>query len=157
MSITLPAIVTELLADPQTLRVLATSDAQGRPHVVYKGSLNVNDKGQLVYAELIESSQTNRNLTWSIWFKRPVAVNLLASDRRSYQIKGIPVKAHVSGPLFERYYREIREKRGDVDVSTVWVIEPVSVTEESYQVRQAEAEANHPLLKHLDRLTKPGL
>lgn len=154
MTIELSKEVIQLLRDDTTIKAIATTDDKGVPHVVIKQSLHVNDEGELVYLELLESSQTNKNLVRSIWFNQKVAINLKGSEGISYQIKGSPIKAIISGPIFKKYYDEVREKLGDVDLATVWIIKPEELYNQSYQVRIRDEESQHPYFIHLDRLAK---
>ncbi len=155
MSIQLSETITALLNDPAGIKALATNDQHGTPHVVYKGSLSVNSEGKIQYLELNELSQTNKNLTYSIWFNRFISINVLAPDRTSYQIKGKPVKAVISGPVFEANYIAVRERLGeDADLSTVWIIDPEEVREETPSVRRKEERESHPLIGHLDRFVR---
>jgi len=154
MGIELNQTIRDLFSDPNSLKVLASTDAEGIPHLAFKNSLQINDEGKIVFLEIIESSQTNKNLVSSIWFNRKIAINILAQDKRSYQIKGTPIKAIISGQVFEKYYLDVREKFGDIDLSTVWIIEPEELREETFSVRREIEEKEHPLLRHLDRLTK---
>lgn len=140
-----------LLQDKNTIKAIATVDREGRPHVVYKDSLHINNEGNLVFYELIESSQTNKNLVASIWFKQKVAVNILGNDKTSYQIKGTPYKAIIAGREFQKHYELVQEQLGIMDLSTVWVIEPEEVIEETFEKRRQEEEKARPLLGHLDR------
>jgi hypothetical protein len=142
-----------LLQDQLAVKVLATADQQGQPHIVLADSLTANDKGQLVYLELIETSRTNINLVNSIWFKRKVAVQL-SRGGEAYLIKGYPVYSIISGPVFEHYYRSAREQNPDFDLSTVWIIEPDEINEDTYSARKSKERAEHPLVMHLDRLAK---
>jgi hypothetical protein len=48
----------------------------------------------------------------------------------------------------------VRERLGDVDLATVWIIEPEEVTDQSFSARRREEEALHPTFTHLDRLAK---
>lgn len=154
MAIKLEQNVIDLLKDNKTIKVIATSDKNGVPHVVFKGSIGTDAEGNITYLELLESSKTNSNLVNSIWFKRKVAITAKAEDGTSIQIKGTPIQCAITGPLFEHHYKLVREKLGDVDLAAVWVIEPEEVREETFQVRKEEEEHNHPLLIHLDRLAK---
>ncbi|ADY55842.1 hypothetical protein Sgly_1542 [Syntrophobotulus glycolicus DSM 8271] len=154
MSIQLEDSVAGLLNDKDTLKVLATTDQNGVPHAVVKQSLRLGEDGNIVYLELLESSQTYKNLIGSIWFNRKVAVILKGKDGRSYQIKGSPVKAIVAGKIFEENYSAVRERLGDVDLAAVWIIQPEEVINETFSVRQGYEEANRPFFKHLDRLAK---
>jgi len=144
--------VIALLEDRQTLKVVATVDGNGVPHAVVKGSLRANQEGYLQWLELIETSQSNRNLVRSIWFDRPVAVLIKGQDGRSFQIKGVPIKAHVSGPVFQKHYAEVRARLGDVDLAAVWIIRPDTVIDETPAVRLQEEHSAHPNFTHLDRL-----
>jgi len=154
MAIQLNEEVKELLQDKDTLKVLATTGENGIPHVVIKQTLHLGEDGNLVYLELIESSRTNKNLVRAIWFDRKVALALKGKDGESWQITGKPVKAHVTGPIFQKHYVSVRERLGDVDLATVWVIEPEEVTDQSFSARRKEEEALHPTFAHLDRLAK---
>lgn len=154
MAVELDREIVELLEDNETVTVLATSDAKGNPHAVANQSFQLGADGKLIYLELLESSQTNKDLVRSIWFGRKVALALKGRDGRSFQIKGSPVKALVSGPAFQKHYVEVRKKLGDVDLAAVWIIEPEEVLNESYPVRKAHEEATRPYFSHLDRLAK---
>jgi predicted pyridoxine 5'-phosphate oxidase superfamily flavin-nucleotide-binding protein len=124
MSATLDPEIIALLEDRQTLKVLATVDDDGIPHAVVKEALLCNQDGNLQVLELIEASQSNHNLLRSLWFDKPVAVLIKGQDGRSFQIKGVPIKAHLSGPVFQKYYSEVRGRLGDVDLAAVWIIRP---------------------------------
>lgn len=154
MTIKLEEEIIELLNSKDTVKALATLNTNNIPHVVFKESLDVNEDGNILYLELIESSQTNSNMVNSIWFKRKVAINIKSQDGRSYQIKGTPVRALISGPIFENYYKLVSEKIEDGDLSTVWIIRPEEIINETYEIRKKEEEEKHPLLKHVDRLAK---
>ena len=154
MAVQLSDDIIELFADGETTKVLATLDADGFPHAVVKQSLQPAEDGLIIYLELLESSRTNKNLVRSLWFDQRVAIALRGKDGRSWQVKGKPVKTHITGPLFQKHYSAVREKLGDVDLAAVWVIEPEEVIEESFAVRKAEEERKHPFFTHLDRLAK---
>lgn len=140
-----------LIEDKDTIKVIATVDREGRPHVVYKDLLHINQDGNLVLYELIESSQTNKNLVSSIWFKKKVAINIVGKDKSSYQIKGTPYRAIIAGREFQKHYELVQEQLGNIDLSTVWVIEPEEVIEQTFDKRRQDEEKAHPLLGHLDR------
>ncbi len=154
MSATLSPEVLDLLNDDSTTKVLATIDREGQPHVVVRNALYADSDGRLLLPELLESSSTNRNLLGSLWFDRKVAISLLARDGRNFQIKGKPVKTHVSGALFQEHYLKAREKLGNVGFAAVWVIEPEEVRDENYAVLKAQQSHERPTLTHLDQLLK---
>jgi hypothetical protein len=156
MSIRLSEEVVSLLNDTRNKKVLASVDNEGTPHIVFKNSLRVDSEGNIRYFELLETSVTNRNLTNSLWFRRPVSINVLTEDNRSYQIKGIPVRAIICGREFQDAYIAVQAALGETaDLSTVWVIEPGEIREETPQVRRKEHNEKYPLVGHLDRYVLP--
>jgi len=152
MPATHTAYLRELLNDPATIGTIATLDESGAPHAVPSPFLRLDAAGRLVHLELLETSTTHRNLLRSIWFDRPVSVTLSGKDGRVAVVKGTAYKAHVSGPLFSNYYREVRTRLGDADLAAVWLIDARQVIDESYVLRKAREEELHPFFKHLDRL-----
>lgn len=137
-----------------TVKVVASIDKNGIPHVVFKGSVHVNADGNLEFYEILESSRNNQNLVHSIWFDKKVAVGILTPDKKSYEIVGKPIKSITAGKTFEQVYVSLREKLGDIDLVAIWIIAPESVREETFKVRLQQQEDNYPILKHLDRLYK---
>ncbi|MBR6222925.1 MAG: pyridoxamine 5'-phosphate oxidase family protein [Lachnospiraceae bacterium] len=142
----------DIIADPNTLKVLATVDKNGVPHVVFKGSFHVNEEGNLVFYEVLESAQSNKNLVHSIWFDKKVAINILSADKQSFEIVGKPLKSITAGREFEKTYIALRESKGDIDLAAIWIIEPEQIKNETFSVRVSEDEEKYPILKHLDRL-----
>jgi hypothetical protein len=141
-----------LLKDAATTASIATLDEDGTPRSVPSPFLRLDEKGRLVHLELLETSTTHRNLLRSIWFERPVSVTVSANAGQILVATGRPYKAHVSGPLFSQYYREVRERLGDADLVAVWLIEIDQVSDDTYLVRKEREEALHPFHRHLDRL-----
>lgn len=156
MAVQLPQELIDLIEERDTSRVLATVDEKGVPHVTVEQPLHVGEDGNLHYLELLESSRANRNLVSSIWFDRSVSIGVQGKSGRSFQIKGKPVRALITGSLFQQHYVAIREQLGDVDLAAVWVIEPQEVTDETFTTRQAREETQRPFFRHLDRLAKPS-
>jgi len=144
--------IIDLFSSDDSTKVLATINEHGYPHAAAKPFIQVDDDGNLLYLELIESSHTQKNLVASIWFDQRVSISVSDRNGQSWQIKGKPVKTLITGPIFQHHYREVRRRLGDVDLSAVWVIEPEEVINENILVRHAEEEQAHPLFRHLDRL-----
>lgn len=154
MGQTLTNEIIDAIKDPDSIKVIASKDRHGEVHVVAKGSLQVNEEGQLFFFELLEGSQNNKNLTYSLWFDQKVAINVITKEKKSYQIKGIPKKSLVSGSEFEKYYRAVVEKNPNNDLAAVYFIEPTDIHEETYAHRLEEHTKRHPLYLHLDRFAK---
>ncbi|MDR0663449.1 MAG: hypothetical protein LBF80_05150 [Spirochaetaceae bacterium] len=144
--------VLELLNDAGCTKILCCVDDEGVPHPAAKDSLQ-SDGENILYLEFIESSKTNRYMTRSLWFDKKVSVLLLTPDKKSFLISARPVRAVVSGKYFQKFYRQAAEKHG-LDLSTVWILNPESITEQTLQKRVEEEAAARPYFVHLDRLRK---
>ena len=140
----------KIINDPQSTKVLATTDKNGVPHVVFKSSIVVTEEGYIKYFEIIESSTTNKNMTNSIWHDKWVSVNVLSGEQ-SYQIKGKIYRAVIYGDEFEKDYVYVRDVLKE-DLSTVWLIKPLKITDETLSIRSAYERELHPLLRHLDQV-----
>ncbi len=154
MSVELPREVVELFYAPGTVKVLATVDEKGVPSAQVEPLLTLDQDGNVLYLERFESSKTNRNLVRSIWYNTPVAVTLSGYDGNAYEIRGVAVRSHVSGLIFQTHYTALRRQLGDVDLAAVWIIEPTSFSNESRAARQQIEEEEHPVFVHLDRLVR---
>jgi len=151
MSVQISDEIKAILAEKETLKALASVDRHGVPHVVFKGSIQVAPEGHLTYLEILESSQTNKNLVHALWFDKFITVNVVSKERRSFQIKGKPRKVHIAGPLFEAKYAEVTARLPGADLSGVWEIDPVEVVEQSFPVRLAQQKEKFPFIGHLDQ------
>lgn len=154
MAIELSENIKLLLRDAATVKVFATTDPTGEVHVVFKDYISVDEEGRLYVLELLESSQTNRNLVHSLWFNRKVSVGLRGKNNESYEIKALPRQCIITGPVFELYYRFVRDNLGDFDLAAVWFLNPEEVRNETLEVRYEEETKAHPLFLHLDRIAK---
>jgi hypothetical protein len=155
MGIPLSEDLRKALRDPASFKAIASVNREGEPHVVFKEAISLDSEGcNLQCLELLETSHTNKNLTLSMWFKKKIAVNVLHPEGRSWQIKGFPIKVHISGPLFEEQYIAVRKRYGpETDLSAVWIIEPLEEKEQTYFVRLHDERLRYPMIGHLDRFT----
>lgn len=154
MAVQLSKEIRDAIEDKDSIKLIATISRQGEPHVVAKGSLTVTEDGKLRYRELLEGSQTNKNVTYALWFNKTVAVNVITKEQKSYQIKGIPRKSLIAGHEYEKAYVAAQEINKNNDLAAVYYIEPTEVIDESYPVRLKEENEKHPLYIHIDRLAK---
>jgi monomeric isocitrate dehydrogenase len=145
--------ILELLNDPKSVKILVSVDDEGLPHPVVKESLR-NENDDIVYTEFLESSNTNRFLTKALWFDKSVVILLITHNKRSFKITAKPVKAIVSGKIFQKYYEEVQNRFKDFDLSTVWVFKPLEISEQTLQKRVDEETRERPYFLHLDRLAK---
>ena len=93
-------------------------------------------------------------MTKSLWFDKPISILLLTADERSFLITAQPHRAIVNGKEFQKYYEAVQKQYGDFDLSTVWVLKPLEIVEQSLHVRVKEEENKRPYFLHLDRLAK---
>ncbi|MFZ4859065.1 MAG: pyridoxamine 5'-phosphate oxidase family protein [Desulfuromonadaceae bacterium] len=145
----------KILNSPDTVTVLATINGDGTPHAAVLDSIRLTEDGTLEYLELLESAQSYRNLTASLWFNKTVSLLVATPDGTRYLITGRLVKISISGSYFEECYARIREKLGDMDLAAVCFIKILDVVDETLAVRFARQEVERPFYKHLDRLAKP--
>jgi hypothetical protein len=143
-----------LLVDSETVAVIATVGADGSPQLTVSKHLELLDDGRLLHLELLESSETSRNLLRALWFDKQVAVMLHGTNGQSLVLQGKPVKAHISGPVFRQYYETIRHRLGDAGLAAVWLIEPDDIRDDSYETRRHIEKEQFPFHLHLDQLAK---
>jgi hypothetical protein len=155
MSVLLDERVRALFDDPESKKVLSTVGEDGVPHTVFKGSMTIDGDGNIRFNEIIETSISNKNLTYSLWFKRPVSINIIGGDKTSFQIIGTPVRSIICGPEFEEAYRKVLERLGkEGDLSAIWIVAPEGVRENSFKKRLWEHNEKYPLIGHLDKYVK---
>lgn len=152
MTTEIPRVLIDLINDHNTIKILATVDEQGQPHAVTKQFMRVLDNGHLIYLELLESSRSYKNFTRSLWYDQQVSITIVGNQGETWQIHGKPEKIIISGPVFERYYKIVRNQLGDVDLAAVCIIEPVALVNESFFYQFEQQETRQPIFKHLDRL-----
>lgn len=155
MSVQLTEEIKQAIYDKDSIKVVATISKEGVPHVTAKGSLTVDEEGRIKFLELLEKSQTQRNLVYSIWFDKKVAINIITADKRSYQIKGVPYKAITTGHVFQEAYIDVQNRLGkDIDLSAIWLIDVEEAYEETFAVKREQLETEFPYELHVDRLAK---
>lgn len=143
----------ELLRDPETLKVLVANDRLGHPHVAIDRTIAPDEEGRIVYQEFLETSARNVALVNSLWFGRPVVIHV-EGNGAAYDIRGVPVRCVISGPVFERYYRLALAKDAKADLSGVWLIEPGRTADVALSHQREKESREHPLVMHLDHLAK---
>jgi predicted pyridoxine 5'-phosphate oxidase superfamily flavin-nucleotide-binding protein len=158
MSIKLNEEVIEAINNPLSVKVIATISKEGIPNVTPKGSISVDENGRIRLLELLEKSQTQKNLVYSIWFDKYVAINIVTPERKSYQIKGKIYKTINSGREFQEAYVAVQKKLGyDIDLSAIWLIDAEQVSEQTFIAKREELETKYPYELHVDRLAKDEL
>jgi hypothetical protein len=155
MAFLLSQAAQDALRSTESVKLVATIGKDGTPHVTEKGTLTLRDDGRIAFYEFIETSQTNKNLVFSIWFSKVVAITALTKYGKSFLIKGKPYKTVIAGQEFLSAYADAQQRFGkDTDLSAVWLIDPEWEREETFSVRRNEEETAHPYELHIDRIIK---
>lgn len=149
---TLPQGVIGLLQDPESVKIIGTLNQDGSAHVVVSNSLAVVDRRLIAFGEELEKSQSNKNMVRSIWFDKPVTINVTKQDQ-AYLIRAKTYKCLIVGNLFQEFLLRARAVAGsDADISTVWMVIPEDVRNLSAALLRHEQERLHPYFdRHLDR------
>lgn len=143
----------DIITNNKSIKVLATTGNDGIPHVVVKSHIYIEDN-YIILLELLEGSRTNKNLTYSLWYEKTVAINVVTNDGRSFEICGVPKKCIVGGSIFEKYYSLVLKEDRNNDLSSVYYIEIQSIHNETYSVKRDEHSTAHPLYLHIDKIAK---
>jgi hypothetical protein len=158
MAIALTENAAAALRSPDAVKLVATVGKEGEPHIAVKETLTLLNDGTIAFYELIETSKTQKNLVYSLWFSKQVSVLALTRDDKSYLIKGVPYRAITAGGAFLKAYEEVQARYGpNADLSAIWLIPPEWEREGTLAVRRADEEAAHPYEIHIDRIAKEAL
>ncbi|MCR5734033.1 MAG: pyridoxamine 5'-phosphate oxidase family protein [Lachnospiraceae bacterium] len=147
--------IKELIQEKGTVKALATISKSGEVNVTFKDHVEVDSDGNIVIYELLDSSQSSKNLVYSLWFNKKVALSITSKDGIRYQVKGIPERDIVTGPAYEEKYSEFILENPENDLAGIWVIRPTEVREETYEVRLREEREKYPVIGHLDKDLAP--
>ncbi|MBQ8296945.1 MAG: hypothetical protein IJX77_04100 [Ruminococcus sp.] len=151
MSVKINGTLRNILSDKSTIKLLATLTPEGEVHSAVKQSIFADEDGNIVYLEFFEKSQTNIDLVNSIWFDKTVSITAVTPERKSWYIKGKPVRTRVFGKEYEAFYRQAEENNPNNDLVAVYYIEPLEIYEQTYDVQQAKHKEKFPLYAHLDK------
>lgn len=152
MPLRLPDKTVAALADPGSVKLISTVGPDGLPRTALKDSLRLLADGLLEYDELLETSETNKNMTRALWFDRPVAATVIDPGKNVTRISAVPVRCVISGAEYLKRYRELRARDPESDLAAVWRLRPVEAEAVDLASRRRAQERDHPLLTHLDRL-----
>jgi len=141
----LPKELSEALQDPETIKMLTTTDEKGNPHTVFKGSLIMLDDGYLAYMELLEFSNTTKNLLRNLYIGRQISIGIWNKEKLiSYQIKGVPYRFIYEGSIWDKFLEETWEILPDSNPTGVWLLEPCEVINQNFESRRKKLEEDYP-------------
>ncbi|HCX89313.1 MAG: hypothetical protein COZ68_03540 [Deltaproteobacteria bacterium CG_4_8_14_3_um_filter_43_13] len=118
--------VMDMFNDQSASKILATLDEKGTVNLAPKGTLSAIDEETIVFADIF-GSKTNKNLektkkATALSFKFPPA---------GYQVKGTFQGFQTSGPLFDQFAKNVKEKMkldvkgvGTIKVEEVFTVNP---------------------------------
>jgi len=142
--------INQLLADSQTLKILATVSKQGVAQIDYITDLRVTEDNKLEYLEFNEGARTQKRLFRAIWFDGRVTVTLRGQDGRVLEIEVAPERVHITGSFFQQRYVEVRDSGRSEGLAGVWILKPLSVIDRSPEVLKNHYQLNAPFDRHLD-------
>jgi len=145
----LPKDIIEAVSDPETMKVLTTTQPSGSPHAVFENSLTVLNDSTLAYLELFELSQTFSNMLHHYWDQSKVSVAIYDAKRHIHcQIKGLPKRLLIEGPVWQLFLGEVWKTLPDANPAGVWLISPEEITDHTYAAMVTEMQkrrANYSL------------
>lgn len=155
MSVQLSEQIVNLIQDEKTIKVVASVGKSGVVDAAIKQSLRINENGDVEFLEILESSDTNRNMIHSLWFEHNISILLFGKNRESYELRGIPVRSIIEGAYFEKEYRRVQKKfRGECDLAAIWVVKVTEIRDKNLKARVQKEQEDYPIIAHLDRLAK---
>lgn len=148
-----------IITDKSTVAVISAVGKNGNPYSAVSNKIEIRNDGRIGFYSLLESSQIQKNLVFSIWFDKEVSLSLIAKDGRNFQLYAKPYQALIAGRDFEVAYETALQEFGeDTNLSTVWLLDVVSAKESTYKVEKEIQKKEHPYLMHYDHLPlKPGV
>ena len=138
----IPDNVKGLLEDPGNVKTLTTVDQEGNPYSVPINSVSVLEDGNIAFLELLDTSNTQKNMLNCYWFKKDVSVLVIGDWQKgeAFQIKGTPYKLVTEGPIWDEYLEMIWKVVPEADPSGVWLITPKDIRDENYFARRKGEE-----------------
>ncbi len=144
----------DLLDNPESGTVIATVGSDGIPEIAEATVVHQTEPDRLYYLEWMEKSQTNINLTTSIWFDRFIKLLVFNGRHNIIKVKAVAVKNHISGQLFLNYYNEALKSKPRFDLAGVWELQIIKIESANLADEVEWHEAAHPGMIHLDRIAK---
>lgn len=143
------------LQNKESVITISAVGKNGNPYTEVSRKLVLREDKRIAYYEFLESSQLQKNLVYSLWFGKEIAVNVIDRKGKNYSIKAKPYRAVIAGHEFEEEYIKTQEEFGEkTDLSTVWLLDVLEVQDDTYEEAKAREEKEHPYLMHMDHIYK---
>ena len=111
----LPEKAMELFNDRQAMKIIATVDAAGKPHLTPKGTMMAIDDETIAYSEMA-GGKTKANLEAT-----EQAAVLACKELKAWKVRGVLQGVYTSGDVFEKFRKTAKEELG-LDVNNVVTI-----------------------------------
>ncbi len=155
MSIKISDDIKKIIEDKQSVAVVSAIGKNGFPYSQKTHKILVKDNGQIAIYELLEKSQIQKNLVFSLWFSKEVSLLVVTSQGKSFYFTLKPYRALEAGHEFTNEYNKILSEFGsDADLSTVWLFDVENIEETTYEVEHEKEKKEHPYLYHMDHIVK---
>ena len=100
--VTIPKDVLDVIAAPDSTKMMATVDEKGLPNVATVGSITAVDSETIAFAELfIKKTKANLENT------KKVAIIIFKGPMVGYQLKGTFAGFQTSGPIFDSFSEKV--------------------------------------------------
>ena len=151
----LPEEIKKIINDESTVAVLSAVEQDGNPYAQVAHKIAVKDDGRIAVHQLLEKSQLQKNLVYSIWFSKKVSLVLAAKNGERFHLYLKPYQAVIAGREFTKEYIKVLAEYGnDADLSTIWLFDVESFASAKYSDERAKEKAEHPYLYHMDKVAK---
>lgn len=100
--VNIPKEVQEVLAAPDSAKMIATTDTQGNPNIAPVWSITAVDSETIAFAELF-IKRTKENLETT----KKAAIAVFKGPTTGYQLKGTFAGFQTSGPIFETFSKNV--------------------------------------------------
>lgn len=141
----------ELIKEKSTLKIVSSQNKDGEINAVPKGSLEVTGENELTYVEILESSNSYKNIVYSIWFDKPVSVTIVGDNKETYILHGRVQRVLTCGREFENYYKKYKDARG-FDIAAAVKLDIKSVRKLDLSKLIDDQKQEHPFFSHYDSL-----
>lgn len=119
----LDPVILKMLEDSstcQSLPLIQMPEAEGLTQPYFCPSLTTFDRRLLVFGLPQERTPLGRGLVRGLWFNRPGKLWLSSPGQPSLELKVLPYRCLIAGPVFARLLNHARQKDSLADFGSVW-------------------------------------
>ena len=141
----------EELLEKNNIKIISALSENGCPSVAFRNCIFVNLEGEIILLEPVETSNNNRNLTYSIWFNKKVVIALWSFEEYGLLAYATIKKVIISGREFEKYYKLYLHDYNGTDLAAVWVMTVDNIVETGEKIEILQEQKKYSSIGHLDR------